>query len=134
MTLNVQTPAHPDPMQTDKRPHRAVVAGVALLTVLGLATAVTLPIILDDRHSSATTTMRAQLTQIAIAQDVWKAEHGTYTTRLDDLRLVESDGDLAIVHADAAGFCVGAYDSGTNSVLFYSADGSETTFDTSSCV
>ena len=104
---------------------RTTVAG--LLTLLAVVGAAALPQVRDDR--GAEPAMRAQLQRVAQAQEAWRAERGAYTTRLEDLR-IGSGGDLAIVRADAAGFCVGAHDPGTGSVVFYSpADG----FDTTSC-
>ena len=124
MTLRVEAPTQPEPVPATKRSRRLVVVGVGVLTALGLGAALTLPVVLDGRHSSATTTMRAQLHDVATAQSAWKADHGTYTTRLEDLGLEQSGGDLAIVSADEGGFCAGAYDPGTRATVFYSpADG-----------
>lgn len=126
MSLHVEAPTRP----AHARPHRAVVVGIGLLTVLGLATVVTLPIVLDDRNASATTSLREQLQRVAAAQDAWRAEHGSYTTQLADLRMTDPDRDLAIVRADSAGFCAGAYDDGTRAVVFYSSGEG---FSTTSC-
>ncbi|WP_380156677.1 hypothetical protein [Kineococcus sp. R86509] len=124
MSLSVKTPTRPDPPRPGRRPHRAVVVGAGMLIVLGLASAVTLPVVLEDRASSAATDLREQLQQVATAQDAWRAAHGGYTTQLADLGLAERDDDLAIVQADAGSFCVGAYDPGTRSAVFFSpADG-----------
>lgn len=128
MSTPVETPARPQPgPATPHRPHRAVVVGVGLLTVLGLATAVTLPVVLDDRGTTAATAMRGRLEQVAAAQDAWRTEHGTYTTRLADLGLADREGDVAIVQADEDSFCVGAYDGRTRTSLFYSVPGSLST-------
>ena len=97
---------------------RTAVAG--LLTLLAVVGATALPQVRDDR--GAEPAMRAQLQRVAQAQEAWRAERGAYTTRLEDLR-IGSGGDLAIVRADAAGFCVGAHDDGTGASLFYSAPG-----------
>ncbi|WP_328295907.1 hypothetical protein OG218_24970 [Kineococcus sp. NBC_00420] len=121
MSLYVETPTRPDPPYPGRRPHRAAVVGAGVLIVLGLASAVTLPVVLKDRASSAATSLREQLQQVASAQSVWKTAHGSYTTQLSDLRMREPDGDLAIVRADDSGFCAGAFDEETRTALFYSA-------------
>lgn len=120
MSLSVETPTRSDPPHPGRRPHRAVVVGAGVLLVLGLASAVTLPVVLEDRASRAATDLREQLQQVATAQDAWRAAHGDYTTQLADLGLAGRDDDLAIVQADAGSFCVGAYDPGTESAVFYS--------------
>ena len=122
MSLYVETPTRPDPPTPGRRPHRVVVVGVGVLLVLGLASAVTLPVVLDHRASSAATDLHGQLQEVATAQDAWRAAHGGYTTQLADLGLAERDDDLAIVQADEGSFCVGAYDPGTQSAVFYSPD------------
>jgi hypothetical protein len=107
------------------------VVGVGLLTVFGLATAVTLPVVLDGRESTATAGLRTRLQQVADAQVAWKAEHGAYTTRLADLGPgADGEGELAIVRADDTGFCVGVYDSHADSAIFYSPT---TGFSSTSC-
>ena len=130
MSLPVEIPTRPDPPRQGRRPHRAVVVGAGLLTVLGLAGAVTVAVVREDRESTAAGDLRGRLQQVATAQDGWRASHGSYTARLSDLRVSEREEDLAIVRADATGFCVGAYDSGTRTVAFYSPDGG---FSATSC-
>lgn len=102
-----------------RRPHRLTVAVAGIVTAVGLATAVTLPIVLNDRSSSASDDLRGQLQQIATAQDSWHDQHGTYSTSLEALGVGEPAGDVAIVRADDASFCVGGYDIGTQTSVFY---------------
>jgi hypothetical protein len=111
------------------RPSRAVVAGAGLLALVGLTGAVALPAAHGDADAGAASAMRSRLERVAQAQDAWRAGHGRYTDRLEDLG-VDPDGDLAIVHADATGFCVGAHDAGSESVVFYSPTHG---FSTTSC-
>ena len=112
------------------RPRRGVVALACAATVLALAAAVVAPVVIGEQHADAATSLRTGLQQVATAQAAWKADHGRYTTRLDDLGLAQVPQDVAIVHADAGSFCAGAYDASTRSALFYS---SVSGFSTTAC-
>lgn len=91
------------------------------LTALGLAVAVALPIVVDDRRSSAAQDLHTDLQRVATAQAAWKDAHGSYSTSLDDLRVPAARTDVAIVSAGADAFCAGAYDESTRTALFYSS-------------
>jgi hypothetical protein len=107
-----------------RRPRRSTVVAAGIATAVGLAAALTLPIVHDERSTSASVDLRGQLQQIADAQDSWHAAHGEYSTSLEALGLGEPAGDVAIVRADDATFCAGGYDSGTRTSVFYTpADG-----------
>ena len=105
------------------RPRRAVVAGAGLLVLVGLAGATGPPRLGGDRDAEAARALRAQVQQVARAQDAWMRAHGTYTTQLGDLGLGEGPGEVAIVRADARSWCAGAYDGRTRTSLFYAVPG-----------
>lgn len=108
------------PAPPARRPHPlvAVVVGGSLLA--GVVGSVALPVLLGSRSEDASASLRTQLTAVAHAQDAYRDEHGTYTDALGDLTLPTTGHDVALVRAGADGFCVGAYDDGTGTALFYS--------------
>ncbi|WP_432564879.1 hypothetical protein [Kineococcus sp. SYSU DK003] len=117
---------HAEPRAAQEPPRRARRAGVVLagvVTAAGLATAVTLALVLDDRADRAADDLRGRLQLVADAQTSWHAEHGEYSLSLADLGVGESSGDLAIVSAGADAFCAGAYDGRTDTALFFSPAG-----------
>jgi hypothetical protein len=90
------------------------------VTALGLAVAVALPIVIDDRRSSVAQDLHTDLQQVATAQTAWRDAHGSYSTSLHDLRVPTARTDVAIVSAGPDAFCAGAYDDDTRTTLFYS--------------
>lgn len=110
--------AEPGPAARRAHPAVAVAVGVALLATL--AGSVTLPVLLGSRTAQAGTTLRAELTDVDVAQQQYRDRHGGYADDLAALALPAGDHDLALVRAGQLGYCVGAYDGASDTTLFYS--------------
>ncbi|WP_432505311.1 type IV pilin protein [Kineococcus arenarius] len=125
-TAGAQAPAAPLPGRTPLPTWGKVLIGLGCvlggLSTAGVVASVAVPVFLNGRVQAADERVQADLRAVAGAQEAFWNAHGTYAPDPAALGVVEPVSDVAVLFADAGGYCLGGRDpAGRGSVWYVSS-------------
>ncbi|WP_432509356.1 type IV pilin protein [Kineococcus auxinigenes] len=92
------------------------------LSTAGVVASVAIPVFLHERAQAADERVQADLRAVAGAQEAFWNAHGTYAPDPAALGVAEPASDVAVLFADAGGYCLGGRDAeGRGSVWYVSS-------------